>query len=320
MRRRRAGLGAVDDDRVAVHAAQIHAGLGDDHAGRRVGRLRPAVGSVVGLFLVVAGTDQDPVAAMRRGHRALDRLVLTSHAVIGRQPAAPGAPAAEATAHHEHEQTTENLGASLPSLSSWAALRPASDPTRRDPTRTAPRRSRRRRRPESPPPPRPGSRRFRAADVRDGPAHPRSRGHSARPGARCRPRSPGSCRCRSAPPGRPGPPRVGRRGARRAHRAASAQFRARRHPLASSGTRRTSSIASCSSPARVTDEVSSTGRVRSEPARPRLAGRGGGLSDRPGRPSTAPGSAAARPAADRAAAVRARPSRGWRRGLSRPAG
>src|SRR5207302_2553337 len=66
---RAAGQRAVDHDPVPVHAAEVDAGRRDEHAGR-VERVQRAV------LVIVARTDQDPVAGVGGVDRGLDAGVL----------------------------------------------------------------------------------------------------------------------------------------------------------------------------------------------------------------------------------------------------
>ena len=58
-----AGLGAVDDDGVAVHPAEVQVRLGDEHAAEAAlaGQRRRSAGDQVVGLVVVAGGDEDPV-------------------------------------------------------------------------------------------------------------------------------------------------------------------------------------------------------------------------------------------------------------------
>ena len=78
----RAGLGPIHDHGVAVHAAEVDAGLADEHTGRE---LTVALGMADRGWrgLVVARSDENPVSGVSRLQRGLDGRVLPANAVIG---------------------------------------------------------------------------------------------------------------------------------------------------------------------------------------------------------------------------------------------
>src|SRR5262249_23593312 len=68
---RRARLGAVDDDAVAVETTEVNVRRRDEDAG--AGLVGWLVGRVVASLVVIAGCDQDPIAGARGVHGRLNR-------------------------------------------------------------------------------------------------------------------------------------------------------------------------------------------------------------------------------------------------------
>ena len=70
-------VGAVDDDRVAVHAAQMQVGLVDQD----LGGVAP-VGRAVALLVIDARADENPVTGLSGVDRRLDRRISASDVVV----------------------------------------------------------------------------------------------------------------------------------------------------------------------------------------------------------------------------------------------
>ena len=96
---RGAGLGSVDDDAVALHAAQMNARGGDQHASDLFGH----AGVVGPRLVVVARSDQHPVAGLSGIDRGLDRCVRPGDAVVAAHPQHAGAGGGPARRARNHE-------------------------------------------------------------------------------------------------------------------------------------------------------------------------------------------------------------------------